>query len=138
VASNQIREVTFRPVAPAGDDSAGGHALFIALELAEPARLAGFLEEVVTRFKHERMSGPPDARFMLITVLGDITAADFAQAWQASIAGDAPARALLGTMQQADVMHGDARGHMVALASLLAPAVPAAPVDEPPVYDRGG
>lgn len=58
-AVNQIRAVTFRPV-PAGaePDREGGHARFIALDLAEPPGLAGFLEDVVTRFKHERMSGP--------------------------------------------------------------------------------
>jgi hypothetical protein len=121
VATNQIRDVTFRPVASGpGDDSEGGHALFITVEIAEPSRLLGFLEEVVTRFKRERMSGPPDARFMLITVVGDVSAHDFAQAWQAATASDAPARALLGTLHQADVMQGDVQGRMIGQASLLA------------------
>jgi len=121
VATNQIRDVTFRPVAPgAGEGSDGGHALFIALEIAEPSRLLGFLEEVVTRFKHERMSGPPDARFMLVTLTGEVSAADFANAWQASIANDAPARSLLGTLHQADVMHTDVHGGVIGQASLLA------------------
>jgi hypothetical protein len=124
VATNQIRDVTFRPVSPEPGGE-GGHALFMALDLADPARLLGFLEEVVTRFKHERMAGPPDARFMLITVIGDVSASDFAQAWQASIANDAPARALLGTLHQADVMQGDAQGRMIAQASLLTSDSPA-------------
>jgi len=120
VASNQIRDVTFRPVAPVTDEgSEGGHALFIALDIAEPWRLLGFLEEVVTRFKHERLSGPPDARFMLITLTGELSAADFAQAWHAQIASDAPARALLGTLHQADVMHTDVHGGVIGQASLL-------------------
>jgi hypothetical protein len=119
VASNQIRDVTLRPVAADAGDS-GGHALFIALDVGEPSRLLGFLEEVVSRFKAERMAGPPDARFMLITALGDVSAADFAAAWHSAIANDAPARALLGTMDKADVMQGDAHGHMVGQASLLA------------------
>jgi hypothetical protein len=118
VATNQIRDVTFRPVPPGAGE--GGHALFLALDLADPSRLLGFLEEVVTRFKHERMTGPADARFMLITVIGEISAQDFAQAWQAAIANDAPARALLGTLHQADVMQGDRQGRMIAQASLLA------------------
>lgn len=121
MATNQIRAVTFRPVAPGpGGDSEGGHALVIALDVAEPAHLLGFLEEVVTRFKAERMAGPPDARFMLITLAGDVSAGDFAQAWQASIAHDAPARALLGMLHQADVMQGDAQGRVIGQASLLA------------------
>jgi len=121
VATNQIRAVTFRPVAPGADGgNEGGHALFIALDIAEPSRLLGFLEEVVTRFKHERMSGPPDARFMLITLAGDVSAGDFAQAWQAQIANDAPARALLGALHQADVMHTALHGAVIGQASLLA------------------
>lgn len=121
MATNLIRDVTFRPVAAgAGADREGGHALFMALDVADPAHLVGFLEDVVIRFKRERMAGPPDARFMLITVVGDISAADFAQAWHASIAHDAPARALLGTMHQADVMQGDVQGRIIGQASLLA------------------
>jgi len=121
VATNQIRDVTFRPVAPGADGSnEGGHALFIALDIAEPSRLLGFLEEVVTRFKQERLSGPSDARFLLITLAGDVSATDFAQAWQAQIANDAPARALLGTLHQADAMHTDAHGGVSGQASLLA------------------
>lgn len=119
--TNQIRAVTFRPVpADPSGVSEGGHALFIALDVAEPARLSGFLEEVVARFKDERMSGPPDARFMLITLVGDVAAADFAQAWQASIANDVAARALLGMLHKADVVQGDERGRMIGQASLLA------------------
>ena len=120
VAKNQIRAVSFRPVTSAGGDSEGGHALFIALDVGDPQRLVGFLEDVVTRFKAERMSGPPDARFLLITFVGDVTAAEFAQAWHASTASDAPARALLGAMHQADVMQGDAHGGILGQASLLA------------------
>jgi hypothetical protein len=121
VASNQIRAVTFRPVAPgAGPDSEGGQALFMTLDVAEPSRLVGFLEDVVTRFKVERMAGPPDARFMLITVVGDVSAAEFADAWRAATASDAPARALLGALHQADVMQGDAHGGVLGQASLLA------------------
>jgi hypothetical protein len=121
VATNQIRAVTFRPVAPgAGADSEGGQALFMTLDVAEPSRLIGFLEDVVTRFKVERLAGPPDARFMLITVVGDVPADEFADAWRAATANDAPARALLGALHQADVMQGDAHGVVLGQASLLA------------------
>jgi hypothetical protein len=124
MATNQISGVTVRPVAPASDeaDSPAGHALFMALDIAEPTRLLGFLEDVVTRFKAERMTGPADAQFLLITVAGEVSATDFADAWRAAIANDAPARALLGTMQAADVMQGDPHGVVLGQASLLASA----------------
>ena len=121
MATNLIRGVTVRPVAPdATGDGEAGHALFVSLDIVDPTGLLGFLEAVVARFKAERMSGPFDPRFMLITVTGDVSAADFAQAWQASIANDIPARALLGMMQKADVMQRDASGGVIGQASLLA------------------
>jgi hypothetical protein len=130
VPTNQIRSVTFRPVpADPGGESEGGHALFLAIDVAEPARLLGFLEEVVGRFKVERMSGPPDTGFMLITLVGEVPAADFAQIWRTAIANDLPARALLGTLHRADVVQGDERGRVIGQASLLA-TEPETPVAE--------
>ncbi|MBC7975879.1 MAG: hypothetical protein H7138_12955, partial [Myxococcales bacterium] len=96
MAQNQIRDATFRPVRSDDDAIEGGHALFLALDLAEPGQLVGFLEDVITRFKREHMAGPADARFLLITWTGEVSANDFAQAWRAATAHDAPARALLG------------------------------------------
>jgi hypothetical protein len=118
VATNQIRDVSFTMATEPGGE--GGHALAITIEISDPVRLIGLLEDVVVRFKHAMMTGPRDTRFMLITVIGEISAQDFAQDWHAAIANDAPARALLGTLHQADVMQGDAQGRMVAQVSLLA------------------
>jgi len=118
VAANQICSVS----------SKGGYALFIALDIAEPSRLLGFLEEVVTRFKEEflmhfksgRSWGDPEGLFLLLTLTGDVSAAHFAQAWQAQVANDGAARALLGMLHQADVMHTDVHGCVIGQASLLA------------------
>ena len=127
--ANHIRGVALRPIQ--ADD--GGHALFIALELADPSHLLGVLEEAVTRFKAERLAAPPDAQFLLITFVGDLSAAEFADAWRTAVANDIPARSLLGTMQQADVMQCDPRGGVLGQASLL--AAPEAP--EPRARSRG-
>ena len=122
MATNQIRDVTFRPVRAEGDASEGGHALFIALELADPTDLLGFLEDVVTRFKRERMAGPPDTRFLLITAVGEVAAEHFVHAWHAATANDAPARALIGMLHRADVMQGTPEGGVIGQASLIATA----------------
>jgi hypothetical protein len=114
--ANHIRDVALRPI----QDDDGGHALFIALELADPSQLLGLLEEAVTRFKAERLAAPPDAQFLLITFVGDLSAAEFADAWRSAVANDVPARSLLGTMQRADVMQCDASGGVLGQVSLLA------------------
>lgn len=122
MSTNQIRAVTFRPVPPdPGGESEGGHALSLALDVPEPSRLLGFLEEVVHRFKAEHMAGPPDTRFLLITLVGEVAAAEFAQLWRTAIANDLPARALVGTLHSADIVQGDDRGRVLGQASLLAP-----------------
>jgi hypothetical protein len=121
VATNQIRDVTFRSIRSDDDDAGeGGHALFIVLDVAEPTQLLGFLEDVVTRFKREHMAGPPTAKYLLITLVGEVSAGEFAQAWQAVTANDAPARALIGMLERADVMQGDAQGGVLGQASLRA------------------
>lgn len=119
MATNQIRDVTFRPV-PAEEANEGGHALFLALDVADPTDLLGFLEDVVTRFKRERMAGPPDTRFLLITVIGEVSAEHFVAAWHAATASDAPAHALLGMLHRADVMQGTPEGGVIGQASLIA------------------
>lgn len=119
VASNHIRDVALRPV----QDDDGGHALFIELELADPSQLLGVLEAAVTRFKAERLAAPPDTQFLLITFVGELSAVEFAEAWRSAVANDVPARSLLGTMQQADVMQCEPSGVVLGQASLLAPAV---------------
>ena len=114
--TNEIRAVTFRPIA----DGEAAHALLIALDIQNPKHLFGFLEEVVGRFKVERMSGPADAAFMLITVTGNVSADDFAHAWRAAIENDAPARAIMGMLRKADVMQSDSQGRVLGQASLVA------------------
>jgi hypothetical protein len=109
VPANAIRSVSFRPVA-ADDGAEGGHALVMALELGAPDQLLGFLEDVITRFKHERLTGPVDAHYMLISLTGAIPARDFATAWRSATANDAPAHALLGAMHRADVVASDGSG----------------------------
>jgi len=129
VASNAIREVTFRPVA-ATDDEPSGHALFLTLELGEPTRLWEFLEEVVARFKRERVAGPDDTRFMLITTYGEVPAAEFAALWQRATAEDPVACALIGSLHRADVMQGESPERIVGSASLQQPAEPVSPLTQ--------
>ena len=120
MAFNAIRDVTFRPVAPDDETaSEGAHALFLTLALGDPTHLADFFAEVVARFTREVVAGPPNTRFMLILVDGDVPASELADTWRAAIAHDAPARALLGTLQQADVMQRDPQGRMIASVTLL-------------------
>lgn len=125
MATTAIRDVTFRPVGAAGGGAHGdGHALFLTLELSDPARLGAVVDEAIARFTREHLAGPPDTRFMLIIVHGALAAADFAEAWRAAIAHDAPARALLGTLQQADVMQADGEGRMIGTVSLFGTPLP--------------
>jgi hypothetical protein len=121
VATTAIRDVTFRTVGAASEGAHGdGHALFLTLAVDDPARLAEVIAEAIARFTRELQAGPPDTRYMLLVVHGEVAAAELADAWRAAIAHDAPARALLGTLEQADVMQCDGEGRMIASVSLCA------------------
>jgi hypothetical protein len=118
-----IRDVTFRPVGSTSEGARDdGHALFITLDLPDPDRLAPVVDEAIACFTRSQLAGPPDTRFMLIVVHGDLAARELADAWRAAISHDAPALALLGTLQQADIMQCDREGRMMGSASLLASA----------------
>ena len=123
MATSAIRDVTFRPVGSTSEGARGdGHALFVTIDLPDPARLAAVVDEAIACFARAHQAGPADTRFMLIVVHGEIAALEFADAWRAAIAHDAPACALLGTLQQADVMQNDREGRLIGAASLLASA----------------
>lgn len=120
--ANAIREVTLRPVGAPDETSEGAapveHALFIELDVPDASQLPALLEAAVARFAAEQ-SGATPARYMLITVDGDVPAADFALAWQAAIVHDPAARALLGMLHRADVIQRGAGGVPLGQASLL-------------------
>lgn len=137
MGTNAIRDVTFRPV-PATEDDPGGHALFITLELGEPTQLWGFFEELVARFKRERVAGPADTRFMLITAFGEATAPELVSLWQRATADDPVASALLGALYQADVLQGESPERMIGQASLLAPAEPVSALTQREIRQRAG
>lgn len=123
MTTTAIRDVTWRRVGEpregAHDD---GHALFITIDLPDPDRIAEVVDEAIACFTRAHLDGPPDTRFMLIVVHGELAARELADAWRAAISHDAPASALLGTLQQADIMQCDREGRMMGAASLLASA----------------
>jgi hypothetical protein len=90
---------------------------YIAVD--EPSSAESFVEEVAEKTKLQRMCSPPDTAHLMVTIVGDLTAPDFARYWRACVAKDEVLRFWMEAMQVADVLQGDSQGELLSKASLL-------------------
>jgi hypothetical protein len=115
---NTIAQVKNVPVdGPNGPTS----ALMLALNIADLATAPAFVSEVAEHFKVQRMLAPPETSMLLITLMGDFTASQFAARWLDLETQDPVIKALMSLLTVADVIQGTATGQVLERASLLAP-----------------
>jgi hypothetical protein len=113
---NQIRQLETRALAgPHGDVS----AIMCALDVGDAAAADGFVKDVLDQVLVQRMISPPDTSFMLVTIIGELAATDFARLWSKHLATEPAMAAFMTQMTKADVLQGDARGQILGQASLI-------------------
>jgi len=113
---NVISQIKSFPVqGPNGSTS----AMMIAVDIDDPAAADSFVTEVAEQFKLHRMTAPPETSMMLITILGGLTASQFATLWEAIEASDPVLRAFMSLMNVADVIQGTASGEVLERVSLV-------------------
>lgn len=95
------------------------HAIMIACEVHDRSTAAEFVKRVAGKFKLQRTAAAPDTSLLLITLVGDLTAADFRQLWRAAIEDDMVSRTYVAKLKHADVVHGTAAGEVLDAISLL-------------------
>ena len=98
---------------------ARGVALMISVNVNDAATAGAFVSDVVEAFKVNRMAAPPETNMLLITVIGEQTAAQFASEWHLLAAKDPIVNAFMSKMTVADVVQGTAQGAVRSQASLL-------------------
>ncbi len=94
-------------------------AMMIALNIDDPADVEGFVSEVGQQFKLHRTIAPPDTSMLLVSIVGGLSADQFAAGWQALIQNDDIVRAYMTLMSVADVIQGTKSGQQLSKASLL-------------------
>jgi hypothetical protein len=94
-------------------------ALMIAVQITEPASAADFVGTVAEQFKKQRMLAPPQTSMLLVSIVGALPAAIFAERWQALAQHDPILRVFMKKMLVADVVQGTSTGEELSRASLL-------------------
>lgn len=87
-------------------------AIFLAADLYSPSAIDTLVHDLVERFKVHRMISPPETSLLLITVIGECDARDFAVRWRKRAAEDEIAAVWMARMEKADVGIGPSSGAM--------------------------
>jgi len=94
-------------------------AIIIGLKIAEAENADLFLLDVAEKFKHQRACSPPETSFLLITIVGAMTAAQFAKEWLKLTAHDQILGSIMSQMRKAEVLRGTDAGQTLETVSLL-------------------
>lgn len=94
-------------------------AIMIGIDVHDGATADSFVAEVAEQFKMQRMISPPNTNALLVTMVGDMSAARFAECWRALVRGDEILTVFMSQMRLADVRHGTAAGQALESVSLL-------------------
>jgi hypothetical protein len=91
----------------------------LGLNIGEPGTADSFVQEVVEKFKAQRMSSPPDTSMLLVTIVGEMPASHFAAHWRQLATVDPILKFFMSQMTKAEVLRDIAAGQTLETASLV-------------------
>jgi hypothetical protein len=94
-------------------------AIVMGLKIPDWENADSFLREVVERFKRQLAASPPDTCFLLITIEGGMSAAQFAKEWLQLAAKDQVLGSVMAKMQKAEVLRNTVAGQTLETMSLI-------------------
>ena len=94
-------------------------AILANLDMNDPATADEFLRDVCKTFISHRMCSPPETNMMLLTVIGDISAARCVEVWRQFMAQDKVLCFFMSQMKAADVVRGDQSGAELEKLSII-------------------
>lgn len=94
-------------------------AVMVGLDIPDVQTADAFVAEVAAQFKMQRMSSPPYTSGLLITIIGELPAAQSVRRWRELAATDPILAAFMSRMRIADVMRGLPSGQPSETLSLL-------------------
>jgi hypothetical protein len=94
-------------------------AILTNLDIGDGATADAFLREVAEVFLAHRMCSPAETNAMLITVIGDLTAARCAELWRQFMAEDQALQFFMSQMHTADIVRGTPSGVELEKVSIL-------------------
>ena len=94
-------------------------AILMGLDIHDSATADTFIRESVKTFISQRMCSPPQTNGMLITVIGDLSAAGCVEIWRQIMTEDKVLLAFMSLMRVADVIRGTATGEELEKVSII-------------------
>jgi hypothetical protein len=94
-------------------------AIMAALTMKDPASASEFVREILHKILLQRMISPPGTDLLCITLIGNVTAREFASYWQKHLPAEPAMAIFLQKMQAADVVYGSPEGEIIDQVSLL-------------------
>jgi hypothetical protein len=116
MGKNTIKQIETK-VLPSENGSI--HAIFIALDIYDKDNSNDFIAEVIEKFTLQKMISPPTTTFLLVTIIGDLSAKEFCINWKSLIDKDVIAQTLVSMLNKATVVHGTNDGKTIDEKSLL-------------------
>lgn len=95
------------------------HGIVMSVNAPDASTFGALMPEIVATFRNQRMISPPDTSFLLITIIGDVTSAEFKQHWDSVAKEDQGVQFFLSQMTKADALHGQPDGTPLDSVSLL-------------------
>src|SRR5580700_10932943 len=87
--------------------------IMVAVDIDNPAQADAFCEEVAQKLLAHRMLSPPETAGLLVTIIGDMPVARFAQRWQQLKQADPALAFFMSQMRVANVLRGKPTGEVV-------------------------
>jgi hypothetical protein len=94
-------------------------AILTNMDINNSAAADGFLREVAKTFVSHRMCSPPQTNGMLLTIIGDLSAATCVELWRQIMNEDKALLFFMSQMRVADVIRGSASGEELERVSII-------------------
>lgn len=97
------------------------YTILMVLDIYDHASAREFVYQILEKFKMQWMIGPPQTTHLLVTLIGEVSAAQFVQYWHEKTGVDPVLKTIMSLMKVADVWHGSPTGEMLEQETLLKP-----------------
>jgi hypothetical protein len=111
--TNEFKKIETRQI------SESNSAILVSVNMDDPETASGFVKDAMESIKLQCMVSAPSTDMLCVSLIGRISAREFAAYWNEHAAADVVASTLMQKMRVADVIHGTARGELLEKISLL-------------------
>lgn len=93
--------------------------VMVGIDVPDPGEVDAFMLLVAEKFKAQRMISPVETAGLLVTIIGELPAQEFARRWNDLASGDGILEFFMKQMRVADVVRGTPAGQKLDSVSLL-------------------